>query len=224
MRQQILQLIIDALDKRCDFFLREEDIQLYLANYFIQTKQFDRVFIEYHVPSNIINVPINIYPWTDINNIYIDIVLEKEGKFYPIEIKYKTVAQPLPFFIFGQKETVTLGQHGAQNIGCYDFWKDIKRIEIFEERFKPKCCRGLVLFVSNDTTYQNEPLNQNVGYANFSIHNHSIPATTTLDWNKNRNGQTLAVANKRPALTLNYEYNINWVPLKNIAQHSYILT
>ncbi|MFN3784158.1 MAG: hypothetical protein ACK4R6_09570 [Spirosomataceae bacterium] len=211
MRQQILNQIILALGQRNAFFIREQDIQLYLANYLINSQLFDNVFIEYHVPSNLI---VN-YPWADINNI--DIVLEKDGQFYPIEIKYKTVPQVLPFMVFGQNVNVILGQHGAQNIGCYDFWKDFKRIELFEQTFQ-NVERGVVLFVSNDLTYQNAPLNQNVGYAPFSIHQgRVIPINSFLNWNGN-----LAVANGRPGLTTNYTYNINWTPML-IPQHHYIL-
>lgn len=214
MRQQIFKQIINALGQRNTFFIREQDIQLYLAAHFIDSNLFDNVFIEYHVPSNLI---VN-YPWADINNIYIDIVLEKDGQFYPIEIKYKTVAQNLPFGVFGQNINVVLGQHGAQNIGCYDFWKDIKRIELFEETFQ-NIERGVVLFVSNDLTYQNAPLNSNVGYAPFSIHQgRAIPNNSFLNWNGN-----LAVANGRPGLTTNYNYNINWTPMP-LEQHYYILT
>ena len=213
MRQQILNEIKLALQQRNEFFIREQDIQLFLANHFINSRLFDKVFIEYHIPGNLINN----YPWTDINNIYIDIVLEKNGKFYPIEIKYKTVSQNLPFLVFGQNTNVILGQHGAQNIGCYDFWKDVKRIELFEQSF-PNVERGFVLFVSNDQTYQNAPLNQNVGYAPFSIHNgRLINANTFLDWNGN-----LAVSKGRPGLITTYGYTINWLELP-IQHHHYIL-
>ncbi len=214
MRQQILNQIVYALGQRNDFFIREQDIQLYLANHFINSHLFDNVFIEYHVPNNLI---VN-YPWPDSNNIYIDIVLEKNGRFYPVEIKYKTVAQVIPSMVFGQNANVILGHHGAQNIGCYDFWKDIKRIEIFEQTFQ-YVERGVVLFVSNDLTYQNATLNPNVGYTKFSIHHgRVIPVNSILNWNGN-----LAVANGRPKLITNYAYIINWKPML-IPQHHFILT
>ena len=213
MRNLILQQITNALTNRHEFFIREQDIQLYLANSLINSNLFDRVFIEYHIPSLLINN----YPWADSNNIYIDIVIEKDNLFYPIEIKYKTKAQFIPLLIFGQNENIILGQHGAQNIGCYDFWKDLKRLELFEQNFK-NVERGVMLFVSNDFTYQNAPLNQNVGYAQFSIHNgKNIPSNTFLNWNGN-----LAVANGRPGLTTIHPYMINWTPMQ-IEEHHYIL-
>ncbi len=193
--------------------MREQDIQLYLANHFIKSNLFDNVFIEYHVPSNTI---LN-YPWTDVNKIYIDIVLEKDGVFYPIEIKYKTSTQNLPYLVFGQGINIALGHQGAQNIGCYDFWKDVKRIEMFEQTFQ-NVEKGIVLFVSNDITYQNIPLNPNVGYASFSIHQgRIIPRNSFLNWNGN-----LAIANVRPGFMINYSYNINWTPLI-IPNHSFFL-
>ena len=213
MRELILNLITNALLIRNDFFIREQDIQLYLTNYFINSNLFDRVFIEYHIPSLLVNN----YPWSDSNNIYIDIVIEKDNVFYPIEIKYKTRAQFIPLLIFGQNENIILGQHGAQNIGCYDFWKDVKRLELFEQNFE-NVERGIMLFVSNDFTYQNAPLNQNVGYTQFSIHNgRNIPLNTFLNWNGN-----LAVANGRPGLQMIHPYIINWNEMQ-IEEHHYIL-
>lgn len=213
MRNLILELISSALLIRADYFLREQDIQLYLANYLINSNEFDNVFIEYHVPSNIVAN----YLWTDVNNIYIDVVVEKNGLFYPIEIKYKTCTQNLPYLVFGQGVNVALGQQGAQNIGCYDFWKDVKRIEMFEQTFQ-NVERGIVLFVSNDISYRNSPLNPNVGYAPFSIHQgRIIPMNTFLDWNGN-----LSVGNVRPGFMINYPYNINWTPMI-IPNHSFIL-
>ena len=111
-----------------------------------------------------------------------------------------------------------LGQHGAQNIGCYDFWKDVKRTEIFEVTFA-QVSRGIVLFVSNDPSYRNAPLNPNAGYAPFSTHQgRQVTANTFLNWNGN-----LAVANGRPGLIVNYDYTLNWTAM-NIPQHHYILT
>ena len=211
MRNQIQQQIIAALNLRNSFFLRELDIQIYLANYFINTNLYDNVYVEYHIPSNIIPN----YPWGD--NIYIDIVLEINGLYYPIEIKFKTKNQVLPLMVFGNNVNITLGQHGAGNIGCYDFWKDVKRIELFEQSF-PNIERGMVLFISNDDTYQVAPRNANVGYAQFSIHHgRVVTINTILDWNGD-----LATAKGRPAITTNYAYTINWSPMI-LANHNYIL-
>lgn len=211
MRNIIQQQIITALALRNSFFLRELDVQIYLTNYFINTNFYDNVFVEYHIPSNIIPN----YPWGD--NIYIDIVLEKNGLYYPIEIKFKTRSQELPLMVFGNNTNITLGQHGAGNIGCYDFWKDVKRIELFEQSFL-NVERGIVLFLSNDHTYQVTPRNANVGYAQFSIHHgRVVPINSILSWNGD-----LAIANGRPSITTNYAYTTIWNPMI-LENHNYIL-
>ena len=119
--------------------------------------------------------------------------------------------------VFGNNVNTSLGQHGAGNIGCYDFWKDVKRIELFEQSF-PNIERGMVLFISNDDTYQVAPGHANVGYAQFSIHHgRVIPINSILNWNGD-----LAIAKGRPAITTNYTYTINWSPMI-LANHNYIL-
>lgn len=214
MREKILEQITLAIEQRREYFLREKDIQLYLANHFNNSKLFDKVFMEYHVPSKLIKE----YPWKDKNKIYIDIVLSKDKEYYPIEIKYKTRKQLLTYNVFGQKNNnVFLGHHGAKNIGCYDFWKDIVRIELFERTF-PAVRRGVVLFVSNDITYQKEARNLKVGYANFSAYNgRIIPANEILKWNGK--GE---VAKGRPNIPTFYSYSINWKPML-IKEHYYAI-
>lgn len=213
MRQQILDQIVLALEIRNINFIREQDIQLYLADHFRRSKIFNNVFIEYHIPRKLISN----YEWSDINNIYIDIVLEKDNLFYPIEIKYKTEEQILPLSIFGQNINIKLKRQGANNIGCYDFWKDIKRLELLEQTFT-NVKRGIVLFVTNDVKYLKLPSNKNVGYAQFSINQgREIANNSCLKWNGD-----LSIANKRPGFTLNNDYSINWNKM-NIQEHHYLL-
>jgi hypothetical protein len=214
LREQILSLIRDVLNERNHFFVREEDVQLYLANCFLQSELFENVFIEYHVPSSLINE----YPWQDANNIYIDIVLQVDDVFYPIEIKYKSKPQAIMSNIFGGEHEIILRNHGAQNIGCYDFWKDVKRCEIFESNFQ-NAQRGIVVFVTNDETYLNPPLNNNVGYANFSIHDGRIvEAGSILDWNGD-----LVIADTRPPISIQYRNELDWSDFGYLEQHKFLI-
>ena len=213
MRNEIIEMIENALLIRQDFFTREQEIQIYLANFFAESNEFDNIYLEYHLPSHLLPH----YPWIDSNNIYIDIVLEKNNIFYPIEIKYKTTTQNLPINIFGSDTIVVLGHHGAQNIGCYDFWKDIKRLEIFENQFQ-NVEQGIMLFVTNDESYFQPPLKQTTGYAQFSIHNQRVVNEgETLSWNK-----LLKITSNRPPITLYNSYTLNWNDL-NLDQHKYLL-
>lgn len=194
MRQQIIEIIQNNLLTRTEFFTREQEIQIYLANIFENSRFFDRVYLEYHIPAGIINN----YPWNDANNIYVDIVLLKNGIYYPIEIKFKTQSQPIGINVFGANQQIYLGHHGAQNIGCYDFWKDIKRLELYES-YSNNIEQGIMLFVSNDSSYRTAPLNINTGYAQFSIHeNKHVIINEVLNWNR-----PLAISQNRPPINLN---------------------
>lgn len=213
MRNEIIEMIRAALMERERFFSRENEIQIYLANYFNNTQEFDEVFIEYHIPSGLIRA----YPWTDSQNIYIDIVLHKNERYYPIEIKFKTISQNIPATIFGSNTSIVLGHHGAQNIGCYDFWKDIRRLELYESNFANVEC-GIMLFISNDESYIKPPLNANTGYAQFSIHEgRVVNIGQMLNWNK-----ILTISANRPPITLSHAYNLTWNNL-NLQQHKYLL-
>jgi hypothetical protein len=213
MRNQIIGIIKEALEKRKDFFTREQEIQIYLSDYLNRKNLFDTVYLEYHIPSNFL---VN-YPWKDSNNIYIDIVIVSGNKYYPVEIKYKTISQTVPLKLFGNPSTVVLGHHGAQNIGCYDFWKDIKRLELFEENFE-NVEQGIMLFVTNDSSYLQPPRNNEVGYAQFSIEeSREIESGTNLDWNG-----ALSISVNRPPISLNRDYSLKWNEL-NLTQHKYLL-
>jgi len=213
MRSQIITIINDALLFREEFFTREQEVQIYLADYLNQKNLFDYVYLEYHIPSN----AIENYPWKDSNNIYIDLVVCTEGKYYPIEIKYKTISQTVPLKLFGTESPVVLGHHGAQNIGCYDFWKDIKRLELFEQTFE-KVEKGIMLFITNDESYQLPPRNNEVGYAQFSINqNRIVESGQTLDWNG-----ALSISVNRPPIHLVNSYFLKWSEMK-LKQHKYLL-
>lgn len=58
---------------------------------------------------------------------YIDILVRYGGLSYPIELKYKT--KELRATING--EEFTLKSHGAQDLGAYDYIKDIYRVKTY---------------------------------------------------------------------------------------------
>lgn len=219
MRNQILQQITTALELRNTYFLREIDIQIYLANYFKNViinnnSLYDNVFVEYHIPNNLIPN----CPWSE--EIYIDIVLEKDGYYYPIEIKFYTKKQSIPLQLFGENiNNVTLEDQKAYPKNHYAFWNDIKRIELLEQTFN-NVERGIMLLITNDEKYFNIQANPNINYvsAEFEIYNgRLVQAGSQLNWNGN---PKLALG--RPQFTVNYDYTINWMPL-NLHNHNYIL-
>jgi hypothetical protein len=66
---------------------------------------------------------------------------------------------------------------GAQDLGMYDFWKDVRRVELVRNRFE-RVKNGLAVFVTNDafytkgskTTSNNYLLNMNEGVHSTQKH------------------------------------------------------
>ena len=73
---------------------------------------------------------------TIIEKMYIDIIVELDGKYYPIELKYKTAAQNKEYEIKNTKY-YTFTQ-GATESGSYDFIWDIKRLERLFNKMEDK--------------------------------------------------------------------------------------
>ena len=132
MRQTLINNINTFLANHFGFFHSEEEIQILLAKHLLNTGDYDDIFVEYYVNRHLVHN----YPWNNDKKISVDIVVRINNDYIPIEIKYKTKRQIFPHHVFGTQTNVELAEQGAQNEGCYSFWKDIKRIEIFQEKFK----------------------------------------------------------------------------------------
>jgi hypothetical protein len=217
MRDNLINQIGTFLENHKGFFHSEEEVQILLAKYLLNSGQYDDIFVEYYVNRELVPN----YPWNNDKKISIDIVVRVENNYIPIEIKYKTTRQIFPHHVFGSQTNVELAEQGAQNEGCYSFWKDIKRIELLHETFNLNYA-GLTLFITNDLSYLNEP-RPDVQYGPFSIHNgRQVAQGTFLNWDVTRKAIKADRAKKFPGFTISRNYTINWQNLK-ILDHKYIL-
>jgi hypothetical protein len=138
-----------------------------------------------------------------------DILAIYDGEAYPIELKYKT--KKLSTIVGG--EQYNLKGHGAQDLGVYDFVKDICRVEKFGTHlggFK----RGYVIWLTNDAKYWNAPINSEAGYAAFSVH-HGANKSGKMTWGANLSAGT--TKDREDALTLNGSYLIDWQEYSRLA-------
>lgn len=148
--------ISDFLSNNNRLFFNERDLQMHLAVYLKETSHYDNVEVEYFIPSDVLQ------GYEDIANekkLYLDIVVSKDGVFVPIELKYKTKGASLKIARFGdplEKHKNILTNQGAQDLGMYRFWKDIRRIELVRKRFT-NVPGGVAVFVTNDNAYMNPP-------------------------------------------------------------------
>ncbi len=143
-------------------FTCEDDLKMNLAIYLKKNTTYKDVLVEYYVPVDILlrGIDEKDYPWsnnTTKNNdrINIDIVVvSKDDKYVPIELKYTTRGLTGNAKILGKKVeacTITRNQ-AAQNIRSYDFWKDVKRIECLKKSFDA-VEGGIAVFLTNDSLY-----------------------------------------------------------------------
>ena len=137
------------LDTNKELLFNERDLQMHLATFLRQTGHYDDVDLEYFVPLS----ELKGYIWN--NELRMDILVRKAKEFLPIELKYKTKSVRKNLLRFGESvaEVVEVVKNqGAQDLGMYDFWKDVRRIEIVRKRFKA-IKSGLAVFVTNDPAY-----------------------------------------------------------------------
>ena len=189
------------------FFFNEKDLQVNLALYLMSKYT---IHLEYHVPKEELPQKGTHYPWAE-KNLSIDIVVERDGEYVPIELKYKTrslpeSAQIMRFGIPMDASTIIKNQN-AQDIGRYAFWKDVRRLEQLNERFN-KVVGGIAVFVTNDKSYTTTPRIQTVGYFDFRMSTGSL-IEGELCW-KGANGSkvTLKSDHPRPHFHLDGHYMV----------------
>ena len=91
---------------------------------------------------------------------------------------------------------------GAQDLGMYDFWKDVRRMELVRKRFG-RVKGGLAVFVTNDVVYTKESKSTSNNYQ-FNMANGVHD--TIRHW---RNPES-SCAKSHPTFILGQEYVIEW--------------
>lgn len=148
--QDIAQQDVAAWIEKIDTFLfNERDMQMQLSVFLRGSGHYDDVDLEYSLP----NAAFTDYPWD--SELRLDIVVRKGNEYLPIELKYKTKAVTRRIERFGEMLDVdfqVVKNHGAQDLGKYDFWKDVKRLEVVRRKFK-NVVGGVAVFMTNDAAY-----------------------------------------------------------------------
>ena len=149
IEEDIKEFLNKELEEEGRVFLNEWDFQMSLSLFLTHIKGY-KVHLEYVVPLNFLKK--REYPFANKENINIDIVIEKEGLFYLIELKYKTQRATIKFERFGEINCVSLKDQSRIPMSKYDFWKDVARLEFLKESFE-KVKGGLCIFLTNNETY-----------------------------------------------------------------------
>ena len=140
-------------------------------------------------------------------DMHIDIYVIDGEQSFPIELKYKTrkIEQPI------DGEQYNLKNHGAQDIGRFDFLFDIHRIEK-AKALDPKFKAGYAIMLTNDSLYWKHPSSKETVDAAFRIHEGKT-VMGKLSWTENAgNGTTKG----RPPFELQGEYHMAWLPYSSL--------
>ena len=225
--QQVHTDVVQFLSGESVLFSNESDLQLRLSCYLKHSGHYDRVEVEYYVPFQELqrlnpSLTTANFPWD--SDLYIDIVVEKDGQFVPIELKYPTKDIWGAFTRFGVAVTAKvpmLKNQGAQDIVRYNYWKDVRRIEALHGAYPDTIDGGLAVMVPNDPSYQNNPTSANVGYAHFSIKDKRAInqlQDRNMSW---QNG--VSVATGHPAFQIDGSYKLDWKPMPKMSGFRYLV-
>lgn len=222
MTKQFIETVLLALAKERRVFWSEADFQFAFA---WKLKEM----LKYSDPKSAINVRLErradtLEQRTDApeqgnekensGDIYIDIWVEINEKVYPIELKYKTIQCSIK----DGSEEYKLKQHGACDIGCYLYLKDVKRIEELSESLGDNFGKGFAIMLTNDHLYWDEPKTppDTTAFSDFRIYDgRTIPAGQNLDWHPSSNKQPVW-QKKLGSLTLTHNYTISWKDYSNL--------
>lgn len=197
----VKQDIFAFLESNNELLFNERDFQMHLATWLRNSANcYDDVDVEYFVPWQVLDE----YIWK--SELRLDIVVKKDGKYCPIELKYKTKKLERQITRFDEvlsEDIVVMKNQGAQDLGMYDFWKDVRRVELVCKRFK-RVNGGLAVFVTNDKLYTKESkessnnylFNMNAGKAHSKQKRWANPESTC--------------AKTHPDFEVEREYAIEW--------------
>lgn len=182
-----------------EILYNERDFQMHLATYFKETGHYDDVDLEYFVPTNMLDGYKELWD----SELRLDILVRKGAEYCPVELKYKTKQIKFSLKRFGVEvdNVVIVKNQGAQDLGMYGFWKDVKRLEMVKERFD-SVKSGLSVFLTNDSYYKGQP-GENSNNREYSM-------CGGLKSKSKRWLRETSITQSRPGFDLNKEYYIVW--------------
>ena len=160
-----------------------------------------------------------------MQKVYTDIVLVKDDYYVAIELKYKTATL--------NHKDILLFNHGASDLGRYDFLWDVNRLELLVDPAKRNretplaraeeikvfrhCAKGFAILLTNEKGYWKKSYNDEketidkqfcIGEADGCLYG------KTLDWKK-KNGEytnTIKNTSRARSIVLNKAYHYQWKP------------
>lgn len=134
--------------------------------------------------------------------LHIDVWVADQDAILAVELKYKT--RGLSVRVGG--EQYRLKDQSAQDLGRYDFMKDIQRLEQVVVT-RPNVT-GYAILLTNDSAYWVKPANHSTVDTNFRIHDGRI-IEGVLAWGANASDGTKK--NREQPIELQGRYRLQWI-------------
>lgn len=143
--------------------------------------------------------------------IYLDIWASGKDTSYAIELKYKTRGLRVE-----GDEVFNLLNQSAQDVGRYDFLKDVQRLEQIVGA-QPKAV-GYAILLTNDTSYWNPSKSKDTVDASFRIHQGKVVGGA-LGWGQGASQGTMRSREK--PVELRGKYVMDWKDYSEINASTY---
>ncbi len=234
--------ILAWIEQNESLLTNERDMQVKLAKFLELNRNFDEVFTEYRVPLSELKargIPVEpnprmarelapnpLFPWN--NQMSVDIVVEKDGLFAAVELKYATRPVDGVETLFGEPmltEAKILKNQAASNLTMYNYWKDVRRIEMLSAIYA-NVVGGFALIIANSHDYWCAPTGE-AKYLNFSLHEGNTVGGGLLAWN---GIPSPVIVKAYPPFTMTGSYRCHWsdtcIPLRadNGDRFRYLIT
>ena len=145
-------------------------------------------------------------------NIHLDLLARFASVQIAIELKYKTRALKAAL----KGEDFLLLNQAAQDIGRYDFFKDLSRLEAFVSGSPQRI--GYALFLTNDSAYWKAPAALTHGYAAFAM-NEGREVSASLAWGDSASAGTRR--GRENNISIVGSYGLQWKQYSSLDVRSY---
>ncbi|CUQ18197.1 Uncharacterised protein [Turicibacter sanguinis] len=149
-----------------------------------------------------VEIKLEFTPFKYNKNMHLDIVVIEHSKMIPIELKYKTKR----LYVKSGEEEFQLKDQGAQDIGRYDFIKDIKRLEKLIASNQYPIEKAYAVMLTNCSRYYKSTGNISFDEA-FKIHQGKV-LKGILSWDERTSKGTKKF--REESLSLDGNYTIDW--------------
>ena len=194
--------ITTFIEHQQELMFNERDFQMQLALFLSATGHYDDIDVEYFIPNSV--AAAKGYEWN--SDLRLDIVARKGMKHAVVELKYPThrIVTDIKRFNTQLHGVEIVKNHGAQDIVSYNFWKDVRRIEIIRSLFPDSVEGGVAGMLTNDAYYTRGPRQGSICDA-FSTADGRGDVHGHLDWTRHT-----ATTKGLPPFNLDGRYSLKW--------------